>query len=201
MLLAQRHPQLTAAARTSPISRSSTATALDWAVLLAIGSLTAILTAYLALNLRIPGHAVLRVVAPMVVGLALVPRRGAGTVMSLGAALTGAVIRLSDTGELSAMPFVGLILVGPLLDLAAAGGRSGRELYLRFTSVGVAANLILYGVRWGVMTSGLEAGGGSGNFRRLGFVALGSYAVCGALAGLIGAAIAFRPTSADAPHE
>lgn len=201
MLLTQRQTNLSAAARTSPISRSATATAVDWAALLAIGSLAAILTAYLALNLRLPGHAILRVVVPMVVGLALVPRRGAGLVMSLGAALTGGVIRLSDTGELSATPFVGLVVVGPLLDLAAAGGRSGRSLYLRFVLVGIVANLLLYGVRWGVLLSGLEAGGGSGNFRRLGVVALGSYLACGALAGLIGAAIAFRPTSADAPHE
>ena len=36
----------------------------------------------------IPGHAILRAVFPMVTGLALVPRRGAGTVMGLGAMLT-----------------------------------------------------------------------------------------------------------------
>lgn len=201
MLLATAQPSLSKSARGFPLGRSATATNADWLALLAVGGLTAVLTAYLALNLKIPGHSILRVVVPMIVGMALVPRRGAGIVMALGAAITGGVIRLTDTGELPIASFASLLIVGPMLDLAAAGRPSGRGLYVRFALAGLFANLIVYAVRWGVMWLGWEASGGGGNFRRAGAMAFGSYAACGLLAGLIGAAIAFRPTSSHSSHE
>lgn len=201
MLLTTTQANLSNSARGLPLGRGATATAVDWLALLAVGGLAAVLTAYLSLSLRMPGHAILRVVVPMVIGMALVPRRGAGIMMALGAAITGGIIRLSDTGELPIASFAGLLIVGPMLELAAAGRPSGRGLYLRFALAGLTANLIVYAVRWGVLLTGWEASGGGGNFRRAGAMAFGSYALCGLLAGLIGAMIAFRPTSSQSSHE
>jgi hypothetical protein len=200
MILDHSQPSLTTAARSLWLGRGATATRADWLALLAIGAVAALLTAYVTLGIRIPGHAILTVVVPMVVGMGLVPRRGAGLVMALGAVLTGGAIALSDTGELPAAAFAGLAIAGPLLDLAAMGNPTGRGLYLRFALTGLAANMIVYAARWGVLWMGWESGGG-GNFRRASLFAFGSFVVCGLLAGLVGAAIAFRPTAGNSPRE
>ena len=77
----------------------------------------AVSASYLELLRQVPGHAILRSVLPMALGLACVPRRGAGCVMGGTALGTATCLGLFGHG-----PGVGnltsLALTGPLLDLA-----------------------------------------------------------------------------------
>jgi hypothetical protein len=59
--------------------------AVEVAVLVLLGATAAAATALLDLPLRIPGHAILRLVFPMALGLALVPRRLSGSFMGVSA--------------------------------------------------------------------------------------------------------------------
>ncbi len=76
---------------TSPGERSRT---LEVVFLVGCGVTAAVASIYLDFRLRIPGHAILRAIFPMVMGLAVVPRRGAGTVMGLSALATGIGLRV-----------------------------------------------------------------------------------------------------------
>jgi hypothetical protein len=67
-------------------------------------------------NLQIPGHAILRAVLPMAIGLALVPRKNGGTVMGV-AALGGELPGLGACTSLA--------LLGPMLDLALRSSAAG----------------------------------------------------------------------------
>lgn len=61
----------------------------DYLVLLGFGVVAATFTILADFSLKIPGHAILRVVLPFAFGLASVPRHGAGSVMGFGALLGG----------------------------------------------------------------------------------------------------------------
>jgi hypothetical protein len=142
-------------------------------------------------GLRIPGHVILGAVLPMSLGLALVPRRMAGGMMSLSAAATAAVMYFSHWGNVQITGFVSLVVLGPLLDLAAWGSTRGWRLYTRFVVAGGIANLIAFGARWLSAVKGWEI---QGSRRVLAFwpSALTSFILCGAAAGLISAIVWFR---------
>lgn len=161
----------------------------DLAVLIACGLLAAAGVVFVDLDARLPGHAILRGVLPLALGLALVPRRGAGLVMG-GSALAG-LAGLSLVGRGAGVgASTSLVLLGPLLDLAAARARSGRWLYLTFGLAGLAANLAALVVRGGAKAGGL--GGGGRLLSDWLTVAPISYAACGLAAGLISAVVFFR---------
>lgn len=171
----------------------------EWAVLVAAPFLAATCEAYLQLNLRLPGHAILRVVFPLAVGLALAPRRQSGAVMSsLGVAFVVLynVVLAAGIG-LGAM--TSLALTGPVLEIASRSARPGWRLYLRFAAAGLLINLLAFAVRWGAGAVGVDrlpkwqVGGGWP-------LAAGSYALCGAIAGLVSAAILFRWRDAESSH-
>ena len=85
----------------------------------------------LKLNLGIPGHNVLRVVFPMALGLAVVPRRGAATIMGLSGSAGAAVLLLGGAGGLGSGAATSLVLTGFLLDLALVKARGGPSVYVR----------------------------------------------------------------------
>ena len=58
------------------------------ATLASLGVASALLTLFVDLDVKLPGHAILRSIAPTALGLALVPRRNAGAVMAGFAGLT-----------------------------------------------------------------------------------------------------------------
>jgi hypothetical protein len=165
---------------------------LDLALLMGCGLLAAATVAFLDLDLRVPGNAILRGVLPLSLGMALVPRRGAGLVMG-GSALAGlGVFALLGRG-----PGMGastsLVLTGPLLDLAAARARSGWRLYVAFGLAGLGANLGAFLVRGG--GKAVSLGGGGRLLSDWLTVAPLTYAACGLAAGLISAAVFFRTTA------
>ena len=88
------------------------------AVLLGAGVTAALATVFLDFSLRIPGHAILRVVFPMALGLSLAPVRMGGIVM--GAAALGSVLMIKTGGMVTpgAGALTSLLLIGPFLDAA-----------------------------------------------------------------------------------
>ena len=189
--------------------------ALEIAVLLLCGGLAALAVCTLHLSFRVPGHAILRAVIPMAAGLALVPRHSAGLVMAAGGIFTTAVLRAGNVGEIQSAAFVSLIALGPLLDLAVAGAALGGRLYARFALAGAAANLLAFAARYAfallIARGGGGNGSGGGNGMGGGFgsglpgqlagghdflsfwpMAILSFLVCGAIAGLLSATLWFR---------
>ena len=92
-------------------------------VLMGVGA--ALLTTFVDYRLRIPGHHILFAMFPLALGFALAPRRLAGTIVS-GAAV-GTLVGLAVAGAHVPGPGVltGIVLAGPLLDLALRWGGDG----------------------------------------------------------------------------
>ena len=204
----------------APSPRASAAAQL--ALLIALGALASILTSIAASPIRLPGHAILRGTLPLICGLSLAPRRGAGTIMSLAAMVAFALMMLVGATRVSFAAVAGLAMLGPLLDLVTTRAANlGWQLYVRFAAAGLAANLIAFAVRFATgstATAAGRAGGGHGAGRGMGLgggngmgggrgaggqalqlaqeipwtTMLFSFALFGAVAGLVCGAIWFR---------
>ncbi|MHB0956825.1 MAG: hypothetical protein ACYC0X_12880 [Pirellulaceae bacterium] len=186
------HEGLSESTRISSISRRMTnSAAMQISALVLLGAGAALASGLIEFRLRIPGHAILRAVFPMALGLALVPVRKGGTVMGLGALGTALIMKACSVGHFGAGSLTSLALTGPLLDLALIGARRGWRLYLGFILAGMASNLVALGLRGGAkfLTGGM--GGGrlmSEWWQQASF----TYPVCGLLAGLLSAVVWFR---------
>lgn len=187
--------------------------------LISMGAAAATAATFMDWSLGIPGHAILRIVFPMTLGLALVPRHGGGIVMGVSATATTALFASCGavTPGLGAM--TSLMLFGPVLDLALWRAKRGWLLFTAFAAAGVISNLVAFFARGGGRLLGLRRafpgagrgvgqGGGMGGGHGLGgrgLVASGqdswwsyapvSYLVCGLVAGLLCAAIWFSVCS------
>ena len=194
------HRGLFASGRVPAVSRPGGAiSALELLLLLSLGAVAALATVLLDFRLRIPGHAVLRSVFPMALGLVLVPRRFAGTIMggsALATALLAGVARGSGAG---AGALTSLSLTGPLLDLALWGAERGWRLYLGFVLAGLGSNLVALAVRGGLKA--LVPGSGSRPAEQWWASAPLTYPVCGILAGLVSAFVWFRFRRRGAPSD
>jgi hypothetical protein len=194
-------PLLEPLAASSRLSGASASIrALSWAeptVLVLLGFAAAYLTLNLDLDFRLPGHAILRSVFPFALGLALVPRRGAGTVMG-SAALVGVLFGGMAHGAPGWGASTSLLLTGPALDLAVRRANPGRGVYLAIVAAGVAVNLAAFALRLGARI--VAPGGGRTMASWLPEAAI-TYPACGALAGALAAAVWFRaavPRDAEA---
>jgi len=174
--------------------RHDTARPWEVAVLVGCGLLASAAVLLLDFSLRIPGHAILRSVLPMSLGLALVPRRGAGATMGLSALLGllvgGGLGYSAGTGATTS-----LLATGPLLDLAARQASRGWRLLIAFGAAGLMSNVLAFAVRG--ITRLPQGGGGTGGRGGAGWwtIAPFSYAACGLIAGLVCAIIWFRWSS------
>src|SRR5689334_20178588 len=84
--------------RISSLSRSTGITTAELACLFRCGALAALTVGLVHLQLRVPGHAILRGAFPMAMGLALVPRRLSGLVMAIGAGITSTAMSSAHIG-------------------------------------------------------------------------------------------------------
>jgi hypothetical protein len=171
---------------------SSPALHADWlevSLLLLMGVIAAALTAFVQLRMRVPGYVILFGVVPMSCGLAVAPRRRAGGLMSVAA-----IIALFGFGPAAAMSkitaIVSLALLGPLLDWAARLARSGKTLYFAFAAAGLASNAAAFVAKALEKRSG--ANPASRPYAEWISVAPVSFAICGIVAGLIGAGLFFQ---------
>lgn len=193
MIVLQPHYDLGAARRLWPLERASERlTGVELATLLLAGALAAVAVAAITLSLRVPGHAILRGTLPIVFGFALVPRRGAGCIMAVGAAAAALGLHAVGFGNWQPAPAVALLSLGPAIDIAMLGsGSAGWWLYTRFALAGVLANSLAFFVRMAIFFYQLN----EVRPRALDQFGVGvylSYAACGAIAGLLGAAVCFR---------
>ena len=182
---------LGSSSRFSSIVRSGERiSAAEVGMLLGMGVCATALSAFVKLNLGIPGHNIIRVVFPMALGMALVPRRGSASIMGLGALLSAPLFVIVGR-SLGVGAITSLLLTGFLIDLALLGAKPGRSLYFRLALAGVSANLVAMLMRGGSKF----LAGGQIDGRPLAIwlpEAAFTYPACGALAGLVSAAIWFR---------
>ena len=164
---------------------------IEVATLVLLGVTAAVLSAYVRIGLKIPGHAIVLAVLPMAFGFAIVPRQLAGTAMSASALLTAALLSVSGARYLGGGAMMSLTAVGPLLDLALARARGGWRLYLGFVLAGLAANMLAFSVRGGSKLLQLDAKGTRLFADWLSQAAV-TYVLSGAIAGLVSAACWFR---------
>lgn len=166
---------------------------LELAALALAGIAAALLTHLLRLHLGIPGSSIVFTIVPLAFGFALVPRRGAGAVMSGAALATTAVlgvagVRLDGIGAVTS-----LIVTGPLLDLARRWGQAGGwRLYRGFVLAGAASNAAAFVVRAAAKLLELPGGTVGGSFHAWWPRAVVSYSAAGLLAGLAAATAWFR---------
>jgi hypothetical protein len=85
----------------------------------------------------------------------------------------------------------GLACLGPTLDAAFAVARPGWRIYVLAAMAGAAANFVAFAVRFGTASWLGEAGGGRG-FLSFWPIALASFVIFGALAGMISGLAWFR---------
>ncbi|MHB1033039.1 MAG: hypothetical protein ACYC35_02080 [Pirellulales bacterium] len=160
------------------------------AVLMAAGACAAVATAFGNWHVMIPGHAIVRAVFPLTLGLALVPRRGAASIMGADALLTALFLNGCGLAQMGAGALTSLVLTGPCLDAALAGARAGWRLYLGCAAAGVAANMAALAFR--AVPKYLELDPRGRPFAAWFSQAIATYVVCGAVAGLLSAAVWFR---------
>jgi hypothetical protein len=88
-----------------------------------------------------------------------------------------------------------LALTGPFLDLAARRARPGWRLYLGFSLAGLVSNLVALGVRASTKALGWEHAG-KRQLPEWWPEAIGTYAACGLVAGLLSALLWFHLAAA-----
>jgi hypothetical protein len=182
------------ASRLPAWSRHARVSAGEVALLLVCGALAAIAIGAFHVQLRIPGHAILRGVIPMALGLALVPRQSSGMVMSVGAGLAAAAMNWGHVGRFPPAAILSVVILGPILDVALSGDPRGWRLYARFIASGALTNLLAFIIRFGTALAGWDFRG-SRQFTEFWPFALMTFVICGALAGLFSAALWFRLSS------
>jgi hypothetical protein len=155
-------------------------------LLLFCGGISASIVGFVNLNLRLPGHSIILSMLPMILGLALAPRRFSGFVMSAGALGTASAFGLAGLAHYGSGAFVSLCLMGPIMDLAVTKVRAGWSLYFGLILAGIGTNLLAFGSRAMSKLLGLDIA----SMRPFGLwwsQAVITYTLCGAAAGLIGA--------------
>ena len=167
---------------------------LEMSMLLLVGLSAALATAFVHFGVRIPGHSIVRAVFPMALGLAVAPRRLAGSVMGAGSIIGVTVLSLGGFATFGIGALVSLFLSGPLLDIALWNAKRGGRVYLGFALCGLGSNLAAFGTRGGIKLLGLDHAGGRPLMAWLPEAAF-TYALCGVLAGLLSAAVWFQWTS------
>jgi hypothetical protein len=155
-------------------------------LLLTCGAAAAVSVAYVKLQLRIPGHSIVLAALPMVLGLALAPRRLAGSVMSVGAIGTAWLLSAAGGASYGSGSSVSLLLIGPMMDVAVRHARGGWRVYAALVLAGVGTNLLALGSRAAFKVLGLDAADAR-PFDSWWLQASVTYTLSGVIAGLLGA--------------
>ena len=133
----------------------------------------------------------------------LVPRRGAGTVMGLGALFSLLWMQVGGHAAPGWGAITSLLLTGPMMDWALWSAKPGRRIYFSLALAGFATNFAAFVIRGAAKSLG-TAGGGGQPFAGWWPEAILTYSLCGLLAGVISAAVWFHapgPKNPDLPPE
>ena len=180
------HEGLTAAARVPSLARSQRISAVEVLLLLMSGAAAAATVGMAKLGLGIPGHSIVLAALPLAFGMAVAPRRLAGSVMSAGALGTAWMLRATGVASYGSGSLVSLCLLGPMMDLALRRVGSGWRLYGALVLSGVAANVLALGSRAAAKIVGLDLAGAR-PFDSWWLQAMVTYTLSGVVAGLLGA--------------
>jgi hypothetical protein len=115
----------------------------------------------------------------------------AGLIMGASALCSAAVMHAGGWATLGVGATTSLALTGPVLDASLWRARGGLRLYGGFALAGMASNLLALAVRTGTKFVGLDHAAARPLASWLP-QAVGTYIVCGLLAGWICAAVWFR---------
>ncbi len=162
---------------------------IELAALVGLGVVAAAITTFVDLGLKIPGHAILRVIFPITLGLAIVPRRGSGACMGLAAAVGMFAFSGVRPGSTGIGAMTSLILCGMCLDFVAARVRSGWPFYVGLAATGLTVNMVAFTVKLATKLMGFDGGGKISSWLPRAIV---SYPACGLAAGLVCAIVLFR---------
>ncbi|MBX3414466.1 MAG: hypothetical protein KF708_17400 [Pirellulales bacterium] len=177
-------------------SSAARASAAEVAWLLALGGLASCLLALVHVRVPLPGHVILLAALPVAAGLATVPRSTSGTIVSAGGGIGALLLAAGGVGGgVQSAALVGLLVLGPVLDLMLRGNVVGWRLYAKFLAAGGVANLAAFAVRLLLALAQMDPPG-SRPFLSFWPAALASFLACGAVAGLLSAAVCFRPPMA-----
>ena len=186
------HDGLAAAGRIPAVARIRDRISTSELMLLILcGGAAAAMSGLVKLGLRLPGNSIILSMLPMILGLAIAPRRFSGFIMSAGAFGTAAAFSLAGLAHYGSGAFVSLCLMGPMMDLALTKARNGPRLYVGLAMAGIATNLMALGSRSISKLLGLDVA----SMRPFGTwwsQAVITYSICGAAAGLIGALCFFH---------
>jgi hypothetical protein len=186
------HEGLAAAGRIpTAIGARDRISARELTLLLFLGGASAAMAGFINLNLRLPGHSILISMLPMILGLAMAPRRFSGFIMSASALGTASAFGLAGLAHYGSGAFVSLCLMGPMMDLALIKVRAGWDIYFALILAGIGTNLMALGSRAMSKLLGLDLA----SMRPFGLwwsQAALTYTLCGAAAGLIGALFFFH---------
>ena len=191
--------RLRRATRLPPIARPDAhgVHAAEVVALLLAGAAASLLTNVARFRLGVPGSSIVFAVFPMALGFALVPRRGAGSVMALGALATTSLLWLAGVRLDGVGAQTSLLLTGPFHDLALRAARRGWRLYGAFVLACAASNALAFVVRGSVKLYGFGGGGGGRRFDAWLPQAVWTYATAGVVAGLVSAAAWFHYRDRD----
>lgn len=156
----------------------------EWLILFTSGAVAAVAVGKAKLGLAIPGHSIVLAALPMMLGLALAPRRLAGSVISAGALGSAWALAGAGAADFGAGSFVSLCLLGPMMDVALRNAQTGRRVYAAMVLSGVLTNVLALASRAGSKLIGLDVGGRP--FDTWWLQALMTYTLSGAVAGLLG---------------
>lgn len=187
------HRGLLLCSRVTGLSATDDTQARDVTLLMGFGVTAAVATAWLDLSLRIPGHAILRAVLPMALGLALVPRHFAGTLMGLSALTAAFGFHASGLAHPGVGAVASLCLTGPAMDAALARASKGWHIYLGLTLAGLGTNLVALAMRAAPKTAGADRAAARALAGWWSEASV-TYPVCGIAAGLLAAAAFFHAT-------
>jgi hypothetical protein len=163
-------------------------------ILFASGVAAAVAVGKAKLGLGIPGHSIVLAALPMVLGMALAPRRFAGSVMSAGAVGAAWSLGAAGVADFGSGSFVSLCLLGPMMDVALRNAQAGPRVYAALVLAGVLTNGLALASRAAAKVLGLDVG--SRPFDTWWLQASITYTLSGAVAGLLGALCWFHFTAA-----
>jgi hypothetical protein len=180
--------------RALPTGPSGRIATLELVALLGAGVVASLLTNVMRLRLGIPGSNIVFVAFPLALGFALVPRRGAGLLMTGGAVAANAVLWLAGVRLDGLGAQTSLLATGPLLDLALRRFGGGWALYGAFLAACATSNALAFAVRGIARAAGMRGTGmgGGRSFAAWWPEAVWTYALAGVVAGLISAAAWFH---------
>ena len=197
------HDQLFRSSRIAlPTASPAASLTRDLTIYLLSGFLAAACVHFLDVSLKIPGHAILRSLIPVMIGLSLAPRHLGGCLIGMSALGSTALFRIAHVDPVGFGAMTSMTLIGPMLDMALWQARSGRSVIVRSAAAGIMTNLAAFAIRgstkWGLIDTWTLR-----PVSQWWSLSPWSYILCGLVAGLIGGLYCFRWSNrhAERPQE